>query len=359
MRKNSLSYPVEFTTDVFGKDNDRLAELLRKVTGNEHPRVMLVADLNVVQHVDGLGTKIGAYIQTNGIELAAAPVVIAGGEKIKCDSLRSALQVVSSALDAKIGSNDVMLVIGGGTLFDVAGWAGAQIRGGVKLVRIPTTPAAMIDAAFSDNAAIDSANIKDALKIPCVPAAVVIDTAFAKTVLDGVWRGGFAAAVRMAVTTDKSFCRLLSEMASGFRNRETGTLDKLVRAAYESRLKAGADTFGEWAALRLESMSSYKLPHGYALALGVLIDSYFANILGELKDEDLAVIERMLADSGAKEGASHSHHLVQQTESLLAGLSAWALAHPEGIVILTGIGKRKIVEIPDREAMKSALNMIK
>ena len=217
----------------------------------------------------------------------------------------------------------------------------------------------MIDAAFSDNAAIDSANIKDALKIPCVPAAVVIDTAFAKTVLDGVWRGGFAAAVRMAVTTDKSFCRLLSEMASGFRNRETGTLDKLVRAAYESRLKAGADTFGEWAALRLESMSSYKLPHGYALALGVLIDSYFANILGELKDEDLAVIERMLADSGAKEGASHSHHLVQQTESLLAGLSAWALAHPEGIVIPTGIGKRKIVEIPDREAMKSALNMIK
>ena len=359
MRKNSLSYPVEFTTDVFGKDNDVLAETLRKVSGSEHPRVMLVADMNVVQHTEGLGTKIGAYVQTHGIELVSAPTVIAGGEKIKCDSLRSSLQVVSAALDAKIGCEDVMLVLGGGTLFDVAGWAAAQVRGGVKLVRVPTTPAAMIDGAFADNAALDSANIKDALKVPCVPAAVVIDASFAKTVLDGVWRGGFAAAVKMAVTTDKDFVKQLVEIAPTFKERAPETLERLVKSAYESRIAKGSDTFGEWAALRLEAMSSYKLPHGYALALGVLIDSYFANQQGLLKDKDLEAIEKMLADSGAKEGASHSHHLVQQTDSLLAGLSAWRLSHPDGIVVPAGLGKSKKVENPDREAMKTALNMIK
>lgn len=359
MRKNSLSYPVEFTTDVFGKDNDVLAAVLRKVTGRDAPRVLLVADMNVVQHTEGLGTKIGSYVQAHGIELAAPPVVIAGGEKIKCDSLRSAVQVVSAALDAKIGCEDAILVLGGGTLFDVAGWAAAQVRGGVKLVRVPTTPAAMIDGAFADNAALDSTNIKDALKIGCVPAAVIVDTVFAKTVLDGVWRGGFAAAVKMAVTTDRDFVKLLVEMAPNFKERNPESLDRLVTAAYESRLAKGRDTFGEWAALRLESMSSYKLPHGYALALGVLVDSYFANLQGLLKDKDLAVIEKMLADSGAKEGASHSHHLVQQADSLLAGLSAWRLSYPDGIVVPVGLGKSKKVENPDREAMKAALNMIK
>ena len=359
MRKNSLSYPVEFTTDVFGKDNDVLAETLRKVTGSERPRMMLVADMNVVQHTEGLGTRIGAYVQEHGIELAASPVVIAGGEKIKCDSLRSAVQVVSAALDAKIGCNDVMLGLGGGTLFDVAGWAAAQVRGGVKLVRVPTTPAAMIDGAFADNAALDSTNIKDAIRVACTPAAVVIDTSFAKTVLDGVWRGGFAAAVKLAVTTNKDFVRLLAEMAPNFKERTPEAIDGLVKAAYESRVAKGADTFGEWAALRLESMSSYKLPHGYALALGVLIDSYFAVQQGLFKDKDLELVEKMLADSGAKEGASHSRHLVQQVDSLLAGLSAWRLSHPDGIVVPAGLGKAKKVENPDREAMKTVLNMIK
>ena len=359
MRKNSLSYPVEFTTDVFGKDNDVLAETLRKVTGSERPRMMLVADMNVVQHTEGLGTRIGAYVQEHGIELAASPVVIAGGEKIKCDSLRSAVQVVSAALDAKIGCNDVMLVLGGGTLFDVAGWAAAQVRGGVKLVRVPTTPAAMIDGAFADNAALDSANIKDALKVACVPSAVVIDVSFAKTVLDGVWRGGFAAAVRQAVTTDKELVKLLAELAPNFKERSPETLEKLVRAACASRIAKGSDSFGEWAALRLEAMSGYKLPHGYALALGVLIDSTFANQQGLLKDKDHETVERVLAESGAKEGASHSRHLVQQTDLLLAGLSAWRLSHPEGIVVPAGLGKGKVVENPDREAMKNVLNMIK
>ena len=73
----------------------------------------------------------------------------------------------------------------------------------------------------------------------------------------------------------------------------------------------------------------------------------------------LEVIEKMLADSGAKEGASHSYHLAQQTDSLLAGLSAWRLSHPDGIVVPAGLGKSEKIENPDREAMKNALNMIK
>ena len=177
--------------------------------------------------------------------------------------------------------------------------------------------------------------------------------------LDGVWRGGFAAAVRQAVTTDGAFVNLLAEMAPTFRDRAPDSLERLAKTAYESRLAKGGDTFGEWAAMRLEAMSSYKLPHGYALALGVLIDSYFANGQGWLKDADLALVEKMLSDSGAKEGASHSRHLVQQTDSLLAGLSVWQLSHPDGIVVPAGLGKARKVENPDRAAMKSALNMIK
>ena len=206
MQKSCFSYPVEFTEDAFG-ESAVLADTLRKVTGSDEPKVLIIADMNVVQRTEGLGSKIGRYVQEHKIRLAGSPVVIGGGEKIKADNLQSALKIVSEMLSAKIGRNDVVLAIGGGTILDVAGYAAAQVRGGVKLVRMPTTPAAMMDAAYAEYAAVDSATVKDALRVPSVPAAVVIDTSFAASVLDGVWRGGISEAPgvnRLAVIKGES-----------------------------------------------------------------------------------------------------------------------------------------------------------
>ena len=211
MQKSCFSYPVEFTDDAFG-ESPVLAETLKKASGSENPRVLIVADLNVVQRTEGLGAKIGRYVQAHGICLAGSPVVMAGGEKVKADNLQSALNVVSAILSAKLGRNDIVLALGGGTVLDVAGYAAAQARGGVKIVRMPTSPAAMMDAAFADYAAVDSASVKDALRVPSVPAAVVIDFSFAASVLDGVWRGGVAEAVRLAVASDATLLKKLKKL---------------------------------------------------------------------------------------------------------------------------------------------------
>ena len=215
MQKSCYSYPVEFVEDVFG-ESSVLADLLKKVTGSGEPKVLIVADMNVVQRTEGLGTKIGRYVQTHGIRLAGSPVVMAGGEKIKADNLQSALQVVSAILSAKLGRNDVVLALGGGTILDVAGYAAAQVRGGVKIVRIPTTPAAMMDAAFAEYAAVDSTSVKDALRVSSVPAGVLIDVAFASSVLDGVWRGGIGEAVRQAMALDATLMKKLVKLGPAY-----------------------------------------------------------------------------------------------------------------------------------------------
>ena len=101
---------------------------------------------------------------------------------------------------------------------DVAGYAAAQIRGGVKVVRVPTTPAAMMDAAFAEDAAVDSPAVKDALRVPCPPAAVVIDPKFAATVLDGVWRGGIGEAVRQAAVRDGALMKRIAKGAGEITN---------------------------------------------------------------------------------------------------------------------------------------------
>ena len=359
MQKSCFSYPVELAEDVFG-ESAVLADLLKQVTGSDAPRVLIVADMNVVQRTEGLGAKIGRYVQAHGIRLAGSPVVVSGGEKAKADNLQSALTVVSAILSAKLGRNDVVLALGGGTILDVAGYAAAQVRGGVKIVRLPTTPAAMLDAAYADYAAVDSATVKDALRVPSVPAAVVIDPKFAASVLDGVWRGGIGEAVRLGVALDAALLKKVLKLApAAYARREPEALGELVKAVKAVRAKKGATTFAQWAALRLESMSGYKLPHGYAVAIGILVDLGYAAEKGAVKPADLAAVEAALRDCGATDGLAHSGHLIGQVDNLLHGLDAWLLASDEPAVVLpTGLGKSKPEPAPDRETFRAVLKRI-
>ena len=347
--KTEAKYPIKIAEDAFAEGETTLAEVLKEATGSESPRIAIVADQNVVQRTDGLGRRMGAYFQSNGITLAAAPVVVSGGEKIKADNFQCAMLVANTLLDAKIGANDAVIALGGGSVLDVAGYAAAQVRGGINVVRMPTTVAAMLDAAFADYAAVDSAAVKDAFRIRCEPAAVVIDPLFSKTVLDGVWRAGFAEAVRYAAVCDGPLMKRLAKRAEKMRERDYDALKETVSDCVGSRAGRPCPPFAIWSAARLEAMSGYKLPHGYAVAIAMCLDCAFAVKEKKMKEADQELVCRALADCGALDGLAHSHHLLGQADSLLRGLDAWSLSSGGAAIPVPGaLGKCVEIENPGR-----------
>lgn len=350
------SYTVDFTDDLFAEDNPLLADTLQRLSGEKPPRMMLVADANVVQRTPNLGTRIGRYLQTHGIELAGASAVLGGGEKIKYDNFASFQKVLAAALDAKIGCRGVILAIGGGTVLDVAGAVAAQLRGGVRLVRVPTTPAAMVDAAYAGYAALDYLSVKDAVRVPCQPDAVFVDTSFAATVLDGVWRGGAGELMRIAAVTDAAFARSVAAAAPALRERDMEVFSGLAREAVALRKRTGNVDFALWSALRLEAMSGYKLPHGYAVPIGICIDCAYAVERGLMSSDDQALVCVALAKMGALDGLSHSRHLMGQIDSILCGLDAWALSAGECAIRLPKqLGESTVETNPDREIYRKVL----
>ena len=358
MRKNCCGYPVVTAFDAFG-ESDALADILRKVSGLESPRIQIVADLNVVQRTDGLGPRIGRYVQERGITLVGNPVVLPAGEKVKVDGVRGVQRIATAMVDARLSKNDLVLAIGGGTLLDVAGYVAAQVRGGVGIVRMPTTPAAMMDAAFSSYAALDMPMVKDALRVPSTPTAVVVDPTFCATVLDGVWRGGASEAVRIAAAWDKSLFKKLEGLAAAYRNRDADALAEVVSSVMAVRTSCGATTVGDWSAMRLESMSGYKLPHGYAMAMGVCIDAAYSVEKGYMKEGDAERIGGLLGEFGSLDGVAHSRHLLGKVSSLMRGLDAWSLATgSQEIAVFSGLGKNSVEKEPDRDAYTSALEKL-
>ena len=350
------SFPVKFVDGIFGEADETTAAMLKSVSGNDTPRMILVADSNVVQRTEGLGTRIGKYIQSHGITLAAPPIVLQGGEKIKTDGLQSMQKVMNAVLDAKVGRGDVMVAIGGGTLLDVAGYAASQVRGGIDIVRVPTTPSSMVGGAFSTLAMLNSANVKDAYRVPSRPVGVLIDTSFTRTVLDGVWRGGLGECIRHAAVRDGTLMKKIAKIATTLASRDNAVMDEIVRESVFSRITRGGSDFALWSSSRLEAMSAYKLPHGYAVAIGICIDCAYAVERGMLDPDAQETICRAIADVGALDGLPHSRHILTQGESVLKGLDAWKLATgSERRTICTAIGKAKTEEAADRDVYRKVL----
>jgi 3-dehydroquinate synthase len=204
---------IKIAEGLFEEGNAIFADSIREAMGQESPRIFLVADANVVQKTEHLGVKIGRAFSAAGMEIAGSPVILSGGERIKNDDSATVRKIACAAFSARLSRNDVLVAIGGGTIIDVAAYAAAQVRGGMKFAAVPTTVVAAVDSVFMTDAAVDAAGVKDAMRIRTRPSVAFIDANFTKTTLDGVWCGGIGALVRHAATSDGAlFKRIVSSL---------------------------------------------------------------------------------------------------------------------------------------------------
>lgn len=298
MPKNCLNCRVERVKDLFGED-ESLASIL---TGR---RILLVADSNVVQRTEGLGKRIGAYVQRHGLDLAAAPVVLYGGERIKEDNLQSAMKVVDAAIGCGLKATDCIVALGGGALLDVVGWAASIVGGGIGLVRVPTTPAAMLAGAFAESACLSRGGKKDVLVVRSVPEAVLLDEAFVPTVLDGVWWAGFGEAVRLAVAhRDVKTLDKLASLADAYRAKDVTAFGAALDLTLALRRKKGGSDFALAEVKELNVRTGGRMPYGYGVASAVPIAMSRAAEGGdETLRELLAQVRQTLDKSGALIGA--------------------------------------------------------
>ncbi len=353
--KNAGVAEIAIVENVFGDADETTAAILKNAAQDEHPRVFVVADANVVQRTDGLGSRIGRYFKANALELAAPPFIAPGGEKTKNDGFQSALALANAMTAAHPGAHDAVIALGGGATLDLAGFAAATQRCRLPLVRIPTTAIAMVDGAFANTARIDAAGVKDALATPSHACAAIVDPSFLATVIPGVWKGGISELVRHAAVRDAALMRELAGAAAELREHGAAALRDLVCGAVRSRAAKGGSDFAEWCALRLQEISSFKVPHGYAVAIAIALETTYACARGLVKEADKALICQTLADCGALDGLTHNHHILADAQAISAGFAAWRERTGSFARTLpAGIGKAKVEDEPDAEMFQNA-----
>jgi 3-dehydroquinate synthetase len=185
--------------------------------------------------------------------------------------------------ELRLDRGGTVVALGGGCTTDVAGFAAATYLRGVPWVSVPSTLVGQVDAAIGGKTGIDIPEGKNLVGAFHWPARVVIDETLLETLPERERRQGMAELVKT---------RLLAS-----RN-----LDVRGAAAYKAGIclqdphDHGPRRFlnlGHTFAHGLEAAADFDLPHGEAVALGLLAAL-------RLSGRDTADVEHELAPAPAR-----------------------------------------------------------
>jgi 3-dehydroquinate synthetase/shikimate kinase len=185
--------------------------------------------------------------------------------------------------ELRLDREGTIVALGGGCTTDVGGFVAATYLRGVPWVAVPTTLVGQVDAAIGGKTAIDSPQGKNLVGSFHWPALVVIDQTLLETLPERERRQGLAELVKT---------RLLAERDLDVRGAAAFKAAVCIADPEDHGARRYLNlghTFGH----ALEAAADFDLPHGEALALGLLAAL-------RLSGRDTAEVERELAPQPVK-----------------------------------------------------------
>lgn len=218
-------------------------------------------------------------------------VTVPPGEGSK--SYANFARVCDALLSHRIERGDLVVALGGGVVGDLAGFAAAVVRRGMRLVQIPTTLLAQVDSSVGGKTGINSPHGKNLVGAFHQPSLVVADTALLDTLPEREKRAGYAEVVKYGLIDDPEFFAWCEAHWNGVLS---GGPEREHAVAVSCRAKAAVVArderedgdrallnLGHTFAHALERVTAYdstRLVHGEAVAIGLGLAFRFSHALG-------------------------------------------------------------------------------
>lgn len=170
--------------------------------------------------------------------------------------------------ELSLGRDGTIVAFGGGSTTDVAGFAAATYLRGVRWIAVPTTLTGQVDAAIGGKTGINTPEGKNLVGAFHFPESVVIDPRVLSTLPDEQRRAGMAEVVKTGLLAGRELWALpKEEMIRACAAFKTAVV---LSDPYETEGRRTILNLGHTFAHALEAGSGYTVPHGEAVALGLL-----------------------------------------------------------------------------------------
>ncbi len=215
--------------------------------------------------------------------------------------------VCSAMASAGITRADAVVVVGGGVVTDVGGFAAAVYHRGIRLVSVATTLLSQVDAAIGGKTGVNLNEGKNLVGSFWQPSAVLCDTATLATLPEDEFRCGIGELAKYHFVRGESFAEAsLERLESHPLQFDSAEMELIVAAGVRTKAElVAADereggrrvllNYGHTLAHAIETVGGYGLRHGEAVAIGIAYAAEVAHRLGRIGDDRLAEHYRVLA----------------------------------------------------------------
>jgi len=236
-------------------------------------------------------------------------VIVAPGEGSKSFGVYA--QVCNALVGTSLERGDVIVALGGGVIGDLAGFAAATVRRGMRFIQVPTTLLAQVDSSVGGKTGINSPHGKNLIGAFHQPSLVIADTDTLETLPPREFRAGYAEVVKYGLIGDAGFYAWLE---ANWRAVFAGGVARVHAIATSCKAKAAivardeheegerallnlGHTFGH-ALERLTVYDGARLVHGEAVAIGMACAFRFSARRGLCGLQDQARVEAHLQEVG-------------------------------------------------------------
>ena len=200
--------------------------------------------------------------------------------------------------------SDAVVTVGGGATTDLGGFVSATWLRGIRVVHVPTTLLAMVDAAVGGKTGINTVEGKNLVGAFHHPTKVVCDLAALDTLPRNDVVAGFAEVVKTGFIADPEILDRIEHDVSAATDPASPALQELVVRAIRVKAQVVADDFteskpgglgreilnyGHTLGHAIERTERYQWRHGAAVSVGMVFVAELSRLAGRCDD---ALVDR-------------------------------------------------------------------
>lgn len=196
--------------------------------------------------------------------------------------------------------NDLIISIGGGATTDLAGFVAATWLRGIRVIHVPTTLLAMVDAAVGGKTGINTAEGKNLVGAIYSPIAVICDMNFLDSQTREDYIGGLAEVIKCGFIRDETILNLIESDFVGAQSPNWIHAEEIISRAIQVksdvvgkdlRETLGTSTgreilnYGHTFGHAVERIENYTWRHGNAVSVGMMFVAHLAQLAGRLEQD--------------------------------------------------------------------------
>ncbi len=170
--------------------------------------------------------------------------------------------------------SDVVVALGGGVVGDITGFAAAVYLRGIDFVQLPTSLLAAVDSSVGGKTAIDllaGKNLAGAFK---QPRLVMMDTDTLLTLPNEEFSNGMAETIKYGVLFDEELFDECLNVEMNIEDIIAKCVEYKARIVEQDEFDKGSRkllNLGHTVGHAIEKASAYSVPHGKAVAVGMVM----------------------------------------------------------------------------------------